>query len=103
MLFNSAEFLLIFLPVTLAGFLVLAFRFSWLATLWLTIASFAFYAYWDISRVWILAISIAFNLSAGYVIGRHQGTTTGKMVLTGAIVVNLVLLGYFKYAGFFVD
>ena len=103
MLFNSAEFLLVFLPVTLAGFLILAFRFSWWATLWLTIASFAFYAYWDVGRVWILAMSIAFNLGAGCVIGRHHGTAAGKAFLIGAIGINLVLLGYFKYAGFFVE
>ena len=103
MLFNSAEFLLVFLPVSLAGFLILAFRFSWWATLWLTIASFAFYAYWDVGRVWILAMSIAFNLGAGCVIGRHHGTAAGKAVLIGAIGINLVLLGYFKYAGFFVE
>lgn len=106
MLFNSFGFILVFLPVTVAGFFVLA-RFSHrLAAGWLTIASFFFYGWWNPAYVVLLAVSISFNYAFGILIVRTAAgsqTTERKRLLTLAILGNLLLLGYFKYANFFVN
>jgi alginate O-acetyltransferase complex protein AlgI len=103
MLFNSAEFLLVFFPVTFAGFLLLARRSGWAATLWLALMSLAFYGYWEIKNLPILLGSIAFNLTLGRLIGHQQGRLAGRLLLTFAVCVNLALLGYFKYGQFAVE
>jgi alginate O-acetyltransferase complex protein AlgI len=103
MLFNSAEFLLVFFPVTLAGFALLALNSSWLATVWLALASVAFYGYWEISNVPLLLGSITLNLAAGRLIGSQQARLTARFVLTFAICADLALLTYFKYAQFAIE
>ena len=99
MLFNQFYFIFLFLPITVFGLLVLRTVLGQsrsLSILWLVIMSFAFYAYWSISYVWVLFASIAFNYVAGTVIHRWRSI----WVLSIAICANLGLLGYFKYAGF---
>jgi D-alanyl-lipoteichoic acid acyltransferase DltB (MBOAT superfamily) len=62
MLFNSYTFLLLFLPATLTGCFWLADRWGVRAAmLWLTVASFFFYGWWDARYVPLLASSVAFN------------------------------------------
>ena len=61
MLFNSAEFIFGFLPVTLAVFFLLGLRSRPLALGWLTLASLFFYAWWRPVNVLIIAPSIAVN------------------------------------------
>ena len=58
MLFNSYEFIFLFMPVAVAGFALLSPRHHKAALLWLTILSLFFYAYWDWRSVWILVASI---------------------------------------------
>lgn len=105
MLFNSHIFLFVFLPVVLAGF-ALSSRFGALAVkLWLTTASFFFYAWWEPSLLALLILSIAFN----YIVGRalltaHRREATGiKALLAIGVTVNLAVLAYFKYATFIVN
>lgn len=50
----------------------------------------------------LLLGSVAFNYGAGYLIG-HRFLSGPKLLLSGAIISNLVLLGYFKYANFFIE
>jgi D-alanyl-lipoteichoic acid acyltransferase DltB (MBOAT superfamily) len=103
MLFNSAEFLVVFFPLTLAGYLLLASRSSRIVTLWLTFASLAFYSYGDIHSLPILLGSIAFNFVTGTLIGHQKGRPIARLLLPLAIGANLALLGYFKYAQFAID
>ncbi|HRJ68239.1 MAG TPA: MBOAT family O-acyltransferase [Beijerinckiaceae bacterium] len=99
MLFNSFAFLLVFLPLSLAAHWAAeryapAWRLAVLALL-----SFAFYAYWDWRLLPLMLISIGVN----WLIARMYGATQRGMLVTLAIVVNLLVLCVFKYAGFFVD
>jgi len=105
MLFNSYPFIFVFLPITLIGFFSLTkFRLTRVATAWLVIASLAFYAYWNIAYLPLLLISIAFNYEIGRRLGRAQPKSQPAQLLLGVgITLNLVLLGYYKYAHFFVD
>lgn len=100
MLFTTIEFLCLFLPVTVAGF-ALADRFvsPKAARLWLVAASFFFYAYWDISLLPLLLASIVVNFLCGHALFRQRS----KPLLIAGIVFNVGLLGYFKYAGFFIE
>ena len=104
MLFNSLQFQFVFLPLALAGFFLLG-RWSRLwAALWLSAASLFFYGWWDPRFVWLLLASVGFNFVAGRLISASARTPAGvrsRVLLAAAVSANLLLLGYFKYAGFF--
>jgi D-alanyl-lipoteichoic acid acyltransferase DltB (MBOAT superfamily) len=106
MLFNSLPFIFLFLPLVLAGFFVLGRWNRLVAAGWLALASFAFYGWWSPKYVFLLAGSILFNYSAGLAIVRAVlagDRVRGKRLLTAAVVANLALLAYYKYANFFLD
>jgi alginate O-acetyltransferase complex protein AlgI len=73
MLFNSYSFLVVFLPITLAGFFWFGRTSGLLAAAWLTLATLAFYGWWDWRFVPLLLASIAFNYVMGMVIARARG------------------------------
>jgi len=106
MLFNSYEFIFLFLPIVIFGFFSVARHSHRLAALWLAAASLFFYGWWNPQYVLLLLASITFNYSMGYVIG-HRRTKTAENpspILIGlAITANLLLLGYFKYTNFFIE
>jgi D-alanyl-lipoteichoic acid acyltransferase DltB (MBOAT superfamily) len=103
MLFNSYVFLFAFLPVTLAVFYAAGALSRRLAVLWLTAASFYFYGFWNAGYLWLLAASIVFNYAAGRSVIelRERQPKAARGVMVGAIALNLIVLGYCKYAGFF--
>lgn len=104
MLFNSYEFLFVFLPVILFGFFWIAQKNHRLAALWLAATSVLFYGYWNVAFVGLLLSSIIFNYGAGYWIAQSRDAGRHGRVLLGiAVTVNLVALGYFKYANFFLS
>lgn len=102
MLFNSYAFIFIFLPIVLLGFFYFGKQKHSRAMLWLAAASLFFYGWWDVRYVGLLLGSIAFNyLAARFIAHRIMGQS--KILLVSAVTVNLMMLGYFKYANFFVD
>jgi len=102
MLFNSFEFLLLFLPVSLTGFFWLGRYGKTAGASWLAFCSLFFYGWWDHRYLMLLALSIGLNFFAGKMIARKARSPSGKTVLILAVLANLSLLGYYKYAGFFV-
>lgn len=106
MLFNSYQFIFIFLPIVFIGFLRIGKYSHALASLWLAIASLFFYGWWDLRYVILLLCSIAFNYIAGYLLGccvSRQLINQSRVMVISAIAINLTVLGYFKYANFFID
>ena len=104
MLFNSLPFIFGFFPITVAVFFLLGRKNRALAGLWLVGASLFFYGWWNASFVGLLVGSVLFNYGAGYFISnevRKPGNDRARAALIFAVAVNLLLLGYFKYAGFF--
>jgi len=99
-LFNSYEFLLFFLPATIAGYFFLN-RFR-AGNIWLVAASFFFYAWWRVEFLPLLFASVAVNFIVGRAVMRRaaMGLPT-RTLLTAGIAFDLLLLGYFKYANFF--
>ena len=100
MLFSSLGFILGFLPITLAVFYLARRVWGTRAALaWLTAASLFFYGWWNPAYLLLLVGSIGFNYIFGLWLSRPGST---RLLLALGIGANLGLLGYFKYAGFFV-
>lgn len=102
MLFNSLEYIFLFVPIALAGTFLIASRSRDAALLWLVAASFAFYAWWDWRYVIHLAASGAFNFACSRVI-QAAPEERRRLVLATGISANLAALAYFKYAGFLAE
>jgi len=104
-LFNSYEFIFVFFPITLIGFFSLAkLRLKTAAKVWLTLASLAFYGYWSVAYLPLLLISVVGNYYFGRYIDRAQtASQKAKILLWLGIGFNLAILGYYKYANFFVS
>jgi D-alanyl-lipoteichoic acid acyltransferase DltB (MBOAT superfamily) len=102
MLFNSYSFIFLFLPVVLLGYFALGRRSHLAPVVWLTLASLVFYAFGGWQFVPLLLVSIAFNYGVGYLlIARKLGPRARFAVLTTGVAGDLLVLGIFKYAGFF--
>ena len=98
MLFNSFEFIYIFLPGTLL-FYYIAGRFHrrTYAIVVLALCSLCFYGYWDWHFVFLLIASVVCNFVFGAMLQRQRR----KWLLVLGISFNLGLLGFFKYTDFF--
>lgn len=102
MLFNSYSFLLVFLPVTLIGYFVFGRSGKGVGAAWLACCSLCFYSWWDYRYLLLLLASICLNYLAGSYISRHHNSGAARQMLTFAVFCNLALLGYYKYADFFI-
>jgi alginate O-acetyltransferase complex protein AlgI len=104
MLFNSIEFLFIYLPTVVLVFYVLGARSREVSILWLIFASLAFYAWWRPLNVLIIAPSIVINFILATILLRlSRGTGSrrvSQIVLLLGILFNVSFLGFFKYADF---
>jgi D-alanyl-lipoteichoic acid acyltransferase DltB (MBOAT superfamily) len=98
MLFNSAPFLFVFLPVTLLGYYLILHRMGKLPSqLWLFGASVFFYGWWNPVYVILILISMGFN----YALGQQLLKKRSKALLAFGLAANLLVLAYFKYMMFF--
>ncbi|WP_424593582.1 MBOAT family O-acyltransferase [Bradyrhizobium sp.] len=104
MLFNSTEFLFVFLPVTLAGFYLLGTVSRNSAIRWLILLSLLFYAWWRPVNVLIIAPSIIINYVLARILRRlndsNGSPSVSKAVLLLGISFNVIFLGVFKYTDF---
>jgi D-alanyl-lipoteichoic acid acyltransferase DltB (MBOAT superfamily) len=103
-LFNSYEFIFLFLPLAFAGYFFLR-KISWdiMSKSWLVLASLVFYAYWDPVYLPVILFSLFFNYSFSFLLnskGAPRGRMRQKSWLVLGITVNIILLGYFKYYNF---
>jgi len=105
MLFNSYEFIFFFLPTVLFVFFAIGKRghFS-TAMAWLVVASLFFYAWWNPAYLGLILTSILFNYAIGKALSQHvQQPHIMRIILCLGISINLGILGYYKYANFFID
>lgn len=101
MLFNSAEFLFFFLPVTFLVFLfLLKNKRNNLLVAWLVTASLFFYGWWNPAYLVLIVLSMIFNFSLGRLLSQSRKT---RLLLFLGIAINLGFLGYFKYTNFIID
>ncbi len=103
MFFNSASFLFVFLPVVLAGYFFLERlpRIFW-RQVWLLAASLVFYGWANPQALLLFIPLILVNFIMGNRLLKSAGTPS-RLILGGGIAFNLLVLGYFKYANFFVS
>ncbi len=105
MLFSSWIFIATFLPVTWAVYYVLQRRTNRETALsWLIAASLFFYGWFRADYVLIILLSALFNFSLGTLLRKRTMRKVNKNRLLGfGVTANLLALGYYKYAGFFMD
>jgi len=106
MLFNSYEFIFLFLPIAFFIYFYLnKKRLTELSKGFLVFASLFFYSWWNIAYLPLILASMLFNYVIGKQLSRYEKKKrccSKKVLLTIGIVFNLGLLGYFKYSDFFI-
>lgn len=103
MLFSSSEYLLVFLPITVLGYFWLNRAVGHAAgKAWIVLASLLFYSWWSLAYLWLMTGSVLFNYFAGRHLAHLQGSIA-RIALGMAVLANLGLLGYYKYADFFIS
>jgi len=99
MLFSSTIFLFLFLPIVLLVYHLLPRTFR---NGWLLVASLFFYAWGEPRFVLLMLTSILINYLFALAVHTYRMRIGVKWIMFSMIVVNLGLLGWFKYSGFFV-
>lgn len=103
MLFNSFVFIFLFLPIVFCGYFILNhFKKYKLALIWLVAGSLYFYGYFEPKYLILISISISTNFLFGTLMNRTESTGKKKLFLSLGILFNVFLLGYYKYADFFI-
>lgn len=103
MLFNSFEFIFVFLPIVLLAYFGLnRLNLHQWAKGVLVLASLYFYAFFNTSYLPIIVSSILVNY--GVAVGMRKWDGVTKKVLFGiGLLFNLGMLGYFKYTDFMIE
>ncbi|MBQ6752726.1 MAG: MBOAT family protein [Clostridia bacterium] len=96
MIFSSITFLFFFLVITLAVYYLLPRKFK---NGWLLLTSLFFYGYGEPVYILLMVFSITVNYIVGLLMSKYEKKK--KLFLIIGIIINLLLLGYFKYIGFF--
>lgn len=101
MLFSSIVFLFTFLPAVMILYYLLPVRFR---NVILLLASLVFYAWGEPVYLFLMLLSILFNYFSGLDIARNlQDKRAAKRSLIFNLIINLAVLGFFKYEGFVLD
>lgn len=108
MLFNSLEFA-IFLPIVFITYWFVLQKNLKLQNLFIVVVSYIFYGWWDYRFLFLIALTSFCSWLSGVLIEKvreHSTSSTwlsAKTILISNIVLNLAILGFFKYYNFFVD
>ena len=101
MVFSSAVFLFIFLPVVfLLSRVIPGIRGK---NILLLIASLLFYAFGEPVYVLLMMASIVINFTAGRLLVLCRNKAQAQLVTAAAVVLNLGMLSVFKYTDFFLS
>lgn len=100
MLFSSISFLYFFLPIVILTYFLAPKQAK---NYVLLLASLLFYGWGESKYVFLMIGVILIGYVLGLFIEQYRNTFMGKIYLTVAIAVDVLTLGYFKYADFFID
>lgn len=107
MLFNSYEFIFLFLPITFFIYFYLNKKhLTEISKGFLVFSSLFFYSWWNIAYLPLILISMLFNYVIGNQLSRYEQKKrccSRKKLLAIGVIFNLGLLGYFKYSDFFIE
>ena len=95
MLFNSYEFLFLFLPIVLIGYY--GFLRNRGRMIFLTLMSYIFYGWWDYRFCALMLASTVIDYVSGLLIFRAPDTRRRRLWVAVSVIANLSLLGFFKY------
>ena len=99
MTFNS----LIFLAFISTFFLFYFFLNSRIKIIYILISSYIFYSFWDWRFLGLILLSTIIDYFVGYRLGDERNLFYRKLFLLFSVLSNLIILGIFKYLGFFID
>jgi alginate O-acetyltransferase complex protein AlgI len=100
MLFNSLEFAF-FLPIVFVLYWFVLNRNLRLQNLFLLVASYFFYGWWDWRFLFLIFFSSIIDYSVGLLLSITEDAKKRKLLLAATLCVNLIILGFFKYFNFF--
>ncbi|MEH6590754.1 MAG: MBOAT family protein [Halioglobus sp.] len=109
MLFTSPLYLFLFLPLSVLVYFALnKLDDRRIGKAWLVLASLYFYGYWNPAYLLLIIGSMLANFSLGYALHRvkqvnGRNTSGRKPVLIAGIVLNIGILGYYKYSDFLIN
>ena len=102
MLFNSIDFLM-FLPIVFLLYWFVFRRHRW-QNLLVVISSYVFYGWWDWRFLFLIALTSLFSFVSGLLLEHFEGQRRSQQLVSAInIVLNLGILGVFKYYNFFVE
>lgn len=102
MLFNSIDFA-IFLPVVFILYWFFTNKNLRAQNLLIVIASYFFYGLWDWKFLFLIFFSTVLDFTIGLILGKTNDDKKRKLILSISVIVNLGLLGVFKYYNFFLQ
>lgn len=102
MLFNSLVFG-VFLPLVFAGYWLISSRRLTLQNLFIVVASYVFYGWWDWRFLLLITLTAVWSWVSGLHLARLKCELGRKWVVAAALIVNLGILGVFKYYNFFAE
>ena len=100
MVFSSITFLFYYLPLVLFCYYLVPYKFK---NFILLLFSLIFYAYGEPIYILIMLFSCIVDYTHALIIDKYRGTYKAKFALISSIVINLSLLGFFKYSDFFIS
>ncbi len=100
MVFSSLEFLFLYLPIALGVYYLLPVKWR---NIWLLIISLIFYGWGEPVYSLLMIFTIIVDYIGGYLVDKYRDNRKkAKAVLVGSVIVNLVILGFFKYYDFII-
>lgn len=99
MYFNSIDFL-IFFPIVVFGYFLIPKKVKYL---WLLGASYYFYACWNAKYAILIAVSTVVTYLSGLFLEKETQEKKKKLIMVFCFLINLGILGFFKYFGFFLE
>lgn len=102
MLFNSIDFA-IFVPIVFVLYWFMAGKSPKYQNVVVVVASYVFYGWWDWRFLFLIFFSTLVDYLVGLALGREADTGNRKVWLWLSVGINLSMLGFFKYYGFFVE
>jgi len=105
MVFSSLEFLFFYLPAVLLIYFLIPSKFLAARNFALLIVSLLFYGWSEPLYIWIMLLSIIVDYTCGCLVGKYKQTSPkrAKGALVASVIINLSILGFFKYADFIIE
>lgn len=102
MLFNSIEFLL-FLPVVFVLYWFVFNKSLRIQNTLILVSSYFFYGWWDFRFLSLIILSTLVDYIIGLFIPKQESPKKQKLLLWSSVLINLCVLGFFKYYNFFIE